>query len=1404
MGIIIGSNGVLRAANNILVGEVSYDLVTDSQGLVGGDPTAEFFQVVFVTDFDNDLSSLYVNGTLVDTAVNTATDWDGGDGAGLGHFGESNHGGFQNGAAGTEYDTYFNGAMAAFRIYSEALSPADVFQSFQAIDQGGTDMEGDTLTVSGVYDASTNLVAGTGTPVTLASGGIVTLDAADGSFTFDPTGIAGITDLAQGETQTDSFDIRVIDGNGQGDDATVAVAIHGLNSPMDDSLQATELSVTTFAASELVGNDQHPAGTAGAFIDLDATDVTASNLVNKVWVNAGTGGATYNGTVNGGELVNPKSGFGALGAAWEDPSIPVASLDPISTADATFEIWFKPRFSGGGKQSLFESGGNGNGMSVVYDADQHRVICTVDGGDDATPDVQLRAEAGGITYEEFNQVVMVYDRDNPGITDALTVYLNNAPSAFDATPDGIATNATAANDFAGTDGGAIGTVAGTAALNETLAAFQGQIALMRVYTRALTAGEIEANFDAVVQPIESLPPASPVTTALGATVTLNADGSVTYDATGLTTNIPAGDVAQDSFTYTIDDGIGGTSVGTVTVNVTGLGSFYAVDDDAGVSEDGPAVIFDPRTNDVGASGAVIELETVVAAYQAGFETGAVVGAVADFSATSGWRYMWNAPTDWDGSNSTDGTTGPLGVSSNYALLKWDGGKWTADGDGDPNNGKPANYLRLSGNGGHPGRGSGQNEGITNNLDRAAIAAYTVSETGYYGIQDSFLKKIAAGQWIAAVVYVEDTHIDTVRLQGGTTSDFDMGLGLVNAGETIYVAAAPDVQDGSDTFEWDFSIVAAAAPVPETLGTVTTDGTNITYDPNGQLEILPVGRSVYEAFAYTVRDGSNVAHATVTVEVQGANDAPVGVADVNATDEDSTVAGEVLGNDTDIDQGDLLLGFTVAAVQGAGGNVGTATATDGGGSVTLQADGSYVYDPNGAFEALGVGESGSDTFNYLPEDTHGLAAAVAATVTVTIAGADDGVVATDNDYAVNADETVSGNVITDDTGDGVDVSIDANDLLSIQSVDATNLLGLLTISAPAFMGARGTITNLTDAIQTVTFDTVGGRFGEPVVFANPPSDNETEPTVVMVSNVTATTFDIWLKEQPEDNPPTGTNDLDGATHAAESVSWFVLEAGQYRLVNGTLLEVGTVDTAAIRHQGPGGSSWQAVNFTAAFTNAPVVFNQIQTLNGNTNENKELFGTRMNGAATTNGFEVALEDYQGDSAARTTTETIGWLAIEPGKGTWSGNTMVAKITPEAVNQDMYTISFGVDFGTAPDFIASQATFNGADATQVRFQNLDADSVQVRAAEDRYFDTELSHANEQITYLAVGGSGDLTAYPVDLPNGAFIYDPNGAFDRLGRGQTEMETFTYTLTDGRGNTDTKTVTITVTGNAATLLIVR
>ena len=86
----------------------------------------------------------------------------------------------------------------------------------------------------------------------------------------------------------------------------------------------------------------------------------------------------------------------------------------------------------------------------------------------------------------------------------------------------------------------------------------------------LAAGILANDSDPEGEPLSAV--AQTVGSALGASVTINADGSFSYDPTtapGLQ-SLAAGANTNDTFQYTVQDASGGISVAIATVNVTGL------------------------------------------------------------------------------------------------------------------------------------------------------------------------------------------------------------------------------------------------------------------------------------------------------------------------------------------------------------------------------------------------------------------------------------------------------------------------------------------------------------------------------------------------------------------------------------------------------------------------------------------------------------------------------------------------------------------------------------------------------------------------------------------------------------------------------------------------------------------
>jgi hypothetical protein len=204
-----------------------------------------------------------------------------------------------------------------------------------------------------------------------------------------------------------------------------------------------------------------------------------------------------------------------------------------------------------------------------------------------------------------------------------------------------------------------------------------------------------------------------------------------------------------------------------------------------------------------------------------------------------WSYLWNAPVDFDGHIARRMNTGPITDPACYRPLIATERGYTADGDIDNTNASPARFLRLIPTGGHPGRGAQQGElaelieplagapGIVaNNVDRYAIAAWTVDKPGFYSIRRSSLaqNQPTMGRGIHARVFTSRRPASPI-VQGRVTTgegNFDADLGYLQTGDVIYVGLGPDGHDGSDSFTWDFDIIRSQAwtgPIPHHLENV---------------------------------------------------------------------------------------------------------------------------------------------------------------------------------------------------------------------------------------------------------------------------------------------------------------------------------------------------------------------------------------------------------------------------------------------------------------------------------------------------------------------------------------------------------------------------------------------------------
>ena len=288
----------------------------------------------------------------------------------------------------------------------------------------------------------------------------------------------------------------------------------------------------------------------------------------------------------------------------------------------------------------------------------------------------------------------------------------------------------------------------------------------------------------------------------------------------------------------------------------------------------------------------------------------------------------------------------------------------------------------------------------------------------------------------------DTATVTVTITGvndAPTAADDSGAGFTTDEDSSFTTASVLANDSDPETD---PLSVTGIDTTGTVGLVTDNGDGtFGYDPNGQFESLAVGETATDTFTYTVSDGNGGTDtATVTITITGANDGPTANDDGGTgftTDEDTFfTTASALANDTDPD-GDSLLTDGIDLT----GTIGT---------VLDNGNGSYVYDPNGQFEYLGVGDSATDTFSYTVSDGNG--GTDTATVTVTVTGLNDAPGALVSTF----------DILEDQTGAIVDLNSlvadpDAGDVLTISGV--TLLPG-------------GAVTSINETGGVISVDTTG--------------------------------------------------------------------------------------------------------------------------------------------------------------------------------------------------------------------------------------------------------------------------------------------------------------------------------------------
>jgi hypothetical protein len=188
----------------------------------------------------------------------------------------------------------------------------------------------------------------------------------------------------------------------------------------------------------------------------------------------------------------------------------------------------------------------------------------------------------------------------------------------------------------------------------------------------------------------------------------------------------------------------------------------------------------------------------------------------------GWQYLWNSG-------------GAVGNPANYSPLFFcavcPNSEYTTDGGQFPTD-SPGRFTLISQGGAHPGPGLGSpNTGDPQGFARYAIAAFTVSEDGDYSLVDTLVNRLdLRSNGFEVIIHVNgDAPVfNSVFADGG---EFNLSLGQLLAGDTIYIAVGANGSDLFDTVELGFTI-ALTVSSPPLVSEVILYGTSTGFGSGG--------------------------------------------------------------------------------------------------------------------------------------------------------------------------------------------------------------------------------------------------------------------------------------------------------------------------------------------------------------------------------------------------------------------------------------------------------------------------------------------------------------------------------------------------------------------------------------------
>ncbi|OZI23986.1 hypothetical protein CAL26_11325, partial [Bordetella genomosp. 9] len=957
------------------------------------------------------------------------------------------------------------------------------------------DPDGDTLAVIDVNGQAGNV----GQALAGDHGGTFVLNA-DGSYRFDPG--AAFNYLPAGQTRATSISYTVSDGQGGVSTATLTVTVTGTN----------DVPVMSSGVHAVTEDQGVTGGQLTAEGRLSITDADAGEATFRPGAHFDS--STGNGNAALGTLVFNADGSYTYTVANDNPVV-----QGLKSGESIVETYTVTSQDGSATSTI---------TITINGTDDRAVITPHAPGDDAGAVIEDMAQTASgkldVVDLDAGQAVFVpqtgaagtYGTFSIAADGAWTYTLNNADPAVQA----LGANESRVEQFTvtsadGTTSTVIVTVQGTndaPIINVATGADAGAVTEddAKTATGQFSQTDVDAT-DTHTWTVDG--------NAQGAYGTFSVDqtGKWTYTLDNAAAqSLTAKDHIQETYTVKVDDGHGGTATKSVTVTITGTDDAaiitpHATGSDAGtvkedttlttsgkldiVDPDAGQAVFVPQVSTAGTYGtfalttdgtwtytlnntdpAVQALgvdETRIEQFTVTSADGTTSTVTVTVQGTNDAPTI-SVPTGADaGSVTEDGTKTATGQFSQTDVDATDTHTWTVDGNAQ---------------GAYGTFGVDQTGKWTYTLDNAAAQSLTANDH----IQETYTVKVDDGHGGTATksvtLTINGTDDAAIITPHATGSD----AGTVKEDTTLTTSGKLDIVD-ADAGQ------AVFVPQTSTAGTygtfaLTTDGT-WTYNLNNAstaVQQLAVGQTATETFTVTSADGTT---STVTVTVQGANDAPTinapTGADSGSVTEDGAKTATGQFSKTDIDATDAHTWTVDGNAKGAYGTF----AVDQAGKWT------YTLD-NTAAQSLTAKDHIQETYTVKVDDGHGGTATKS--VTLTINGTDDAAIITP--HATGSD---AGTVKEDTT-------LTTSGKLDVADPDA----GQAVFVAQNVNGQYGSFTMGTDGTWTYTLNNAST-----VVQQLAAGQTATEKFTVASADGTTSTVTVTVQgtnDAPAINAPTGTD------------------------------------------------------------------------------------------------------------------------------------------------------------------------------------------------------------------------------------------------------------------------------------------